>query len=238
MEVRQNSGILLEKVKKNSYFCKKNMETDTIRKGPIYHLADNPVEIAATFDHETGNATYRIAIVPDEVTVAEENDSHNSHIYLWLGVALVVAIAVFFVVRYILKRHRSNEGEAKPVGQDASLRYELLKHKDIYKKFCQKGYFSKVRKPNLEVVEGYEINELCEAVSEIFTSFIQFLSNQGLPAKDLQFCCLLKSGLSTLELAEIYCISESAIFKRRQKIKNQLGFESDQRTLDEIFEEM
>lgn len=238
MEVRQNSGILLEKVKKNSYFCKKNMETDTIRKGPIYHLADNPVEIAATFDHETGNATYRIAIVPDEVTVAEENDSHNSHIYLWLGVALVVAIAVFFVVRYLLKRHRSNEGEAKPVGQDASLRYELLKHKDIYKKFCQKGYFSKVRKPNLEVVEGYEINELCEAVSEIFTSFIQFLNGHGLSAKDFQFCCLLKSGLSTLELAEIYCVSESAIFKRRQKIKNQLGFESDQRTLDEIFEEM
>ena len=214
------------------------METDTIREGMIIHLADNPVEIAATFDHETGNATDRIAIVPDENTVVENNDSQTSHVFLWLGVALVVAIAVFFVVRYILKRHRSNEGEAKPVGQDASLRYELLKHKDIYKKFCQKGYFSKVRKPNLEVVEEREINELCEAVSEIFTSFIQFLSNQGLPAKDLQFCCLLKSGLSTLELAEIYCISESAIFKRRQKIKSQLGFESDQRTLDEIFEEM
>ncbi len=145
---------------------------------------------------------------------------------------------MFFVVRYFLKRHRGNDNEAKPVRQDDSLRYELLKHKEIYKKFCQKGYFSKVRKPNLEVVEEHEINELCEAVSEIFTSFIQFLSNQGLPAKDFQFCCLLKSGLSTLELAEIYCISESAIFKRRQKIKNQLGFESDQRTLDEIFEEM
>ena len=157
---------------------------------------------------------------------------------MWFGVALAVVVAVLFVVRYILKKNRGNNGKAKQTEQDASLRYELLKHKDIYKKFCQKGYFSKVRKPNLEVVEEHEINELCEAVSEIFTSFIQFLSNQGLPAKDFQFCCLLKSGLSTLELAEIYCISESAIFKRRQKIKNQLGFESDQRTLDEIFEEM
>ena len=214
------------------------METDTIRKGIVIQLADEPVEIASTYDHETGGANYRIAIVSDEATVAEGNDSHNSHIFLWLGVALAVAIAGVFVIRYILKRHRGNDKEAKPVGQDASLRYELLKHKDIYKKFCQKGYFSTVRKPNLEVVEEHEINELCEAVSEIFTSFIQFLSNQGLPAKDFQFCCLLKSGLSTLELAEIYCISESAIFKRRQKIKNQLGFESDQRTLDEIFEEM
>ncbi len=236
--MRQNSGILLEKVKKINYLCKKNMETDTIRKGIVIQLADNPVEIASTYDHETGNATYRIAIMPDENTVVENNDSQNSHVFLWLGVALVVVASVLLVVRYIWRKNRENDRKAKQSEQDASLRYELLKHKDIYKKFCQKGYFSTVRKPNLEVVEEHEINELCDAVSEIFTSFIQFLSNQGLPAKDLQFCCLLKSGLSTLELAEIYCISESAIFKRRQKIKNQLGFESDQRTLDEIFEEM
>ena len=238
MEVRQNSGILLEKVKKNSYFCKKNMETDTIRKGPIYHLADNPVEIAATFDHETGNATYRIAIVPDENTVVENNDSQNSHVFLWLGVALVVVASVLLVVRYIWKKNRNNDKKAKQSEQDTSLRYELLKHKDIYKKFCQKGYFSKVRKPNLEVVEEQEINELCDAVSEIFPTFVEFLNNHEISAKDLQFCCLVKSRLSTLELSEIYCVSDSAIFKRKQKIKNQLGFESENRTLDEIFEEM
>jgi DNA-binding CsgD family transcriptional regulator len=95
-----------------------------------------------------------------------------------------------------------------------------------------------IRKRNLDVVEGYEINELCDAVSEIFPAFVQLLNSKGLSAKDFQFCCLLKSGLSTLELAEIYCVSESAIFKRRQKIKNQLGFESDNRTLDAIFEEI
>lgn len=229
---------LTGKGQKNNYLCKKNMETDTIRKGPIFYLADDPVEIATTFDKETGNATYRIALVPDEVKVVKDNDSQNSHIYLWLGVALAVAIAVFFVVRYILKKHRDNDKEAKTVEKDASLRYELLKHKDIYKKFCQKGYFSTVRKPNLEVVEEHEINELCDAVSEIFPTFVEFLNNHEISAKDLQFCCLVKSRLSTLELSEIYCVSDSAIFKRKQKIKNQLGFESDDRTLDAIFEEM
>lgn len=235
MEVRQNSGILLEKVKKNSYFCKKNMETDTIRKGMIIHLADDPSEIAATVDKETGNVIYSITLNSDDEAAKEDGGSNS---FLWLGVALVVVASVLLVVRYIWKKNRNNDRKAKQSEQDTSLRYELLKHKDIYKKFCQKGYFSKVRKPNLEVVEGYEINELCDAVSEIFPTFIQFLNGHGLSAKDFQFCCLLKSGLSTLELAEIYCISESAIFKRRQKIKNQLGFESDQRTLDEIFEEM
>lgn len=235
MEVRQNSGILLEKVKKNSYFCKKNMETDTIRKGMIIHLADDPSEIAATVDKETGNVIYSITLNSDDEAAKEDG---GSNIFLWLGVALVVVASVLLVVRYIWKKNRNNDRKAKQSEQDTSLRYELLKHKDIYKKFCQKGYFSKVRKPNLEVVEGYEINELCDAVSEIFPTFIQFLNGHGLSAKDFQFCCLLKSGLSTLELAEIYCISESAIFKRRQKIKNQLGFESENRTLDEIFEEM
>lgn len=214
------------------------METDTIRKGPIFYLADDPVEIATTFDKETGNATYRIAIVPDEVTVVENNDSQNSHIFLWLGIALAVVITVFFVVRYILKKHRSNDREVKPVEKDASLRYELLKHKDIYKMFCQKGYFSTVRKPNLEVVEEQEINELCNAVSEIFPTFVEYLNNQGIVAKDLQFCCLVKSRLSTLELSEIYCVSDSAIFKRKQKIKELLDFKSDNRTLDAILEEM
>lgn len=211
------------------------METDTIRKGMIIHLADDPSEIAATVDKETENVIYSITLNSDDEAAKEDGGSNS---FLWLGVALVVVASVLLVVRYIWKKNRNNDRKAKQSEQDTSLRYELLKHKDIYKKFCQKGYFSKVRKPNLEVVEEHEINELCEAVSEIFTSFIQFLSNQGLPAKDFQFCCLLKSGLSTLELAEIYCISESAIFKRRQKIKNQLGFESENRTLDEIFEEM
>jgi heme exporter protein D/DNA-binding CsgD family transcriptional regulator len=209
------------------------METDTIREGMIIHLADDPSEIAATVDKETGNVIYSITFNSDDEAAKEDGGSNS---FLWLGVALAVVVAVVLVIRYIWKKNRSNDGKAKQSEQDASLRYELLKHKEIYKKFCQKGYFSTVRKPNLDVVEGYEINELCDAVSEIFPPFVQFLNGHGLSAKDFQFCCLLKSGLSTFELAEIYCISESAIFKRRQKIKNQLGFESDNRTLDAIFE--
>ena len=211
------------------------METDTIREGMIIHLADDPSEIAATVDKETGNVIYSITINSDDEAAKEDGGSNS---FLWLGVALAVVVAVILVIRYIWKKNRNNDGKAKQTEQDTSLRYELLKHKDIYKKFCQKGYFSTIRKPNLDVVEGYEINELCDAVSEVFPAFVQFLNGHGLSAKDFQFCCLLKSGLSTLELAEIYCISESAIFKRRQKIKNQLGFESDNRTLDAIFEEM
>ena len=214
------------------------MKTDTIRNGTVFHLADDDWEIAANVDKETGNATYRIAIVPDELTVVENNDSQNGHGFWWLGIAIAVVAAVSLVVRYILKKHRSNDVKVKTAVQEKSLRQELLKHKGIYKSFCKKGYFSTVRKNKLAVVEESEINELCEAVSEIFPTFVEFLNSHGLSAKDYQFCCLLKSGLTTFELSEIYCVSESAIFKRKQKIKESMGFKSDKRTLDAIFEEI
>ena len=210
------------------------METDTIKEGPVFYLG-GPVEIAGTVDHETGSASYTIAFVPDESAAVEDNDSHG---FLWLGIALVVVAAVSLVVRYILKKNRGNDVKVKTAVQEKSLRQELLKHKGIYKSFCKKGYFSTVRKNKLAVVEESEINELCDAVSEIFPTFVEFLNSHGLSAKDYQFCCLLKSGLTTFELSEIYCVSESAIFKRKQKIKELTGFKSDKRTLDAIVEEI
>lgn len=113
-----------------------------------------------------------------------------------------------------------------------------MKHKDIYKNLCKKGYFSTAKRPNLAVVEEPEINELCDAVSDVFPTFVEFLNNHGFSAKNFQFCCMMKTGLTTFELSEIYCVSESAIFKKKQKIKELLGFKSDNRTLDVIFKEI
>ncbi|MCQ2316446.1 MAG: hypothetical protein MJZ85_07160 [Bacteroidales bacterium] len=211
------------------------METDTIRNGIVFHLADDDWEIAANVDKETGSVSYSIAIAPDESAAVEDNDSHG---FLWLGVALAVVATVLFAVKYLLKKNRSNDVKVKTAVQEKSLRQELLKQKDIYKSLCKKGYFSTVRKNKLAVVEESEINELCEAVSEIFPTFVEFLNNHGLSAKDFQFCCLMRSGLTTFELSEIYCVSESAVFKRKQKIKELTGFKSDKRTFDAIVEEI
>ena len=65
-----------------------------------------------------------------------------------------------------------------------------------------------------------------------------YTAGKDLSEKDFRFCCLLKSGLSTFELAEIYCVSESAIFKRKQKLKEKLGFGSNARALDAIIQEL
>lgn len=175
--------------------------------------------------------SYSIAIMPEDVAVAEDIDIQSGKGLWWICVAL----GVFFIVRCILKKHRGNEVE--PVEQDASLRYELLRHKDINKKFCQKVYFSTVRQMKLEALEEHEINELCDAVSVVFPTLVEFLNNHGLSAKDFKFCCLVKSRLSTSELSEIYDVSESAIFKRKLKIKEMLGDKSDNSNLAAILED-
>ena len=213
----------------------KKMDNDSIHHTIINNLADGQVEFLGTTGKETGTMSYSIAIMPEDVAVAEDIDIQSGKGLWWIGVALGLALGVFFIVRYILKKHRGNEVE--PVEQDASLRYELLRHKDINKKFCQKVYFSTVRQMKLEALEEHEINELCDAVSGVFPTLVEFLNNHGLSAKDFKFCCLVKSRLSTSELSEIYDVSESAIFKRKLKIKEMLGDKSDNSNLAAILED-
>ena len=209
----------------------KKMDNDSIHHTIINNLADGQVEILGTTGKETETMSYSIAIMPEDVAVAEDIDIQSGKGLWWICVAL----GVFFIVRCILKKHRGNEVE--PVEQDASLRYELLRHKDINKKFCQKVYFSTVRQMKLEALEEHEINELCDAVSVVFPTLVEFLNNHGLSAKDFKFCCLVKSRLSTSELSEIYDVSESAIFKRKLKIKEMLGDKSDNSNLAAILED-
>ena len=211
------------------------MDNDSIHHTIINNLADGQVEFLGTTGKETETMSYSIAIMPEDVAVAEDIDIQSGKDLWWIGVALGLALGVFFIVRCILKIHRGNEVE--PVEQDASLRYELLRHKDINKKFCQKVYFSTVRQMKLEALEEHEINELCDAVSGVFLTLVEFLNNHGLSAKDFKFCCLVKSWLSTSELSEIYDVSESAIFKRKLKIKEMLGDKSDNSNLAAILED-
>ena len=121
---------------------------------------------------------------------------------------------------------------------ESALRNELFHQSEAYKLLVRKGYYSVNRKTGLELLSEQEISALCDAVTHVFSAFSERLRESDLSEKDYQFCCLLKSGLSTFEMAEIYCVSESAIFKRKQKLKEKLGFGSDGRTLDAIVQEL
>ena len=114
----------------------------------------------------------------------------------------------------------------------------MFHQSEAYKLLVRKGYYSVNRMTGLELLSEQEISALCDAVTHVFSTFSERLLESDLPEKDYQFCCLLKSGLSTFKLAEIYCVSESAIFKRKQKLKEKLGYKNDDRTLDEIVQQI
>ena len=92
------------------------MDNDSIHKSIVIHLGDNPVEIEGTVDKETGNANYRIAIVPDENTVVENNDSQNSHVFCgwesrsWLLPAFCLSSDIFGkrIAATIEKQNKAN----------------------------------------------------------------------------------------------------------------------------------
>lgn len=190
---------------------------DTIKPAIVYHLQEPIESITATRDTVTGTYYYQIQI--------EKPQSPTTQKLLVNGIIGLVFILCLWL--FIRKRYSKKTSS-----------YNQFKQTDIYKLMHEKGYYSANKKPVFEAVSEQETNELSETVLQIFASFSDFLKKSDLNEKDLRFCCLVKSRLTTLELSEIYCVSQSAIFKRKQKIKELLGFKSDKRTLDAIFEGM
>ena len=83
------------------------MDNDSIHHTIINNLADGQVEFLGTTGKETGTMSYSIAIMPEDVAVAEDIDIQSGKGLWWIGVALGLALGVFFIVRYILKKQET-----------------------------------------------------------------------------------------------------------------------------------
>lgn len=198
------------------------------------HLQHSPTLLSVNADSISGKTAYSFSL--SEETAANENTGSNSNVVLFCFLALLIAFGVWFLYH---KKHHKQEKQEPAKNQEANLRYELLKQSEIYKEFVRKGYFSVNGKESLSIIKEKEISSLCETVVSIYQDFPNTLKEKcELSEKDFHFCCLVKSGLTTFELAEIYSVSESAIFKRKQKAKEKLGLQNDKRTLDEILSEI
>ena len=202
---------------------------DTIAKPMTFHLEESVENLSLTTDSITGITAYQLTFGSSEKKAEEQSP------WIWKGLTIGLLVVVLVGLVWIKKR-RPKSG-LTPVGEEKEA-MKLLRQSDAYKSLVAKGYYSVNRKTTLETVNDQEINALYEAVVAVYTSFSVWLQDKDLSDKDFQFCCLVKSGLSTFELAEIYCVSESAIFKRKQKLKEKLGFKDDGRTLDGILQQV
>lgn len=216
----------------NHYLCetKGRIMLDTIAKPMTFHIEEPVENVSLMTDSIAGITTYQLAFGSSEKRV----DGQSPWIWKGLTIGLFAIVLVglgLWIRKKWLKSGLTSTGEEKEA-------MKLLHQSDAYKLLVAKGYYSVNRKTVLESVNDQEISALCEAVVTVCTSFSTWLQDKDLSDKDFQFCCLVKSGLSTFELAEIYCVSESAIFKRKQKLKEKLGFKDDGRTLDGILQQV
>lgn len=213
---------------------KGNPMLDTIAHPTIFHL-QKPIEtISVTTDSLSGTRSYQIALATNG------KGQRNSSFVIWKTLSFGLLVVVLASAIWLWLRHNKLRKQPMTGGEnsESALRNELFHQSEAYKLLVRKGYYSVNRKTGLESLSEQEISALCDAVTHVFSTFSERLRESDLPEKDYQFCCLLKSGLSTFELAEIYCISESAIFKRKQKLKEKLGYKNDDRTLDEIVQQI
>ena len=214
----------------NHYLCKTKGEImlDTIAKPMRFHLEESVENLSIAKDSIAGVTAYQLTLGN-----GEKKDEGQS-LWVWKGLTICLLVIVLVGLVWIRKRRSKS---VMPAGEEKEA-MKLLRQSDAYKSLVAKGYYSVNRKTVLESVNDQEISALCEAVVTVYTPFSAWLYDKDLSDKDFQFCCLVKSGLSTFELAEIYCVSESAIFKRKQKLKEKLGFGSDGRTMDVIVMEL
>lgn len=201
---------------------------DTIAKPMRFHLEEPVENLSLATDSITGVTAYQFTFANGKKEVEGQSS------WVWKGLTIGLLVIVFVGLVWSRKKRSKS---VMPAGEDKEA-VKLLRQSDAYKSLVSKGYYSVNRRTSLEPVNDQEISALCEVVIAVYTSFSALLQDKGLSDKDFQFCCLVKSGLSTFELAEIYCVSESAIFKRKQKLKEKLGFGSDGRTLDAIVREL
>lgn len=82
-----------------------------------------------------------------------------------------------------------------------------------------------------------EIEELVQTVSNIWPGFAERLRKTYplLQPKDITFCCLIKAGITTKDLAAIYYVTPSAISKKKTRMKKEKFTNTDETlSLEEV----
>lgn len=80
-----------------------------------------------------------------------------------------------------------------------------------------------------------EWKDIRQTVDKSYDNFTRRLQQRfpSLSEKDVNFCCLVKIGVSIKDLSDIYCISRTSVSRKKQRMKkDKLGLTAEDETLD------
>lgn len=106
--------------------------------------------------------------------------------------------------------------------KELRLRESLFKRLNMFKKVpsLQKDENNNSSPTKIQLNEG-DWDELMRGITDAYPTFIEQLTKLAptLTEDDIRFCCLLKINVDLQDLSDIYCVSKSAITKRKYRLK-------------------
>lgn len=123
--------------------------------------------------------------------------------------------------------------------KEAILRESLFRKMSMFQKIpsTTSGDREKKKSSRKIMLTEKDRKELIQTIDDAYPNFTQRLSRQFslLTPEDIYFCCLVKINVSMQDLSDIFCVSKSAITKRKYRIKtNKLEISESSVSLDDF----
>jgi len=109
--------------------------------------------------------------------------------------------------------------------KEALIRESLFKRINLFDKIpslhAEENEHSRIQKFDKIKMTDNDWEELTKSVNEAYPHFTYCLKEEfpKLSDDDIRFCCLLKINVNLQDLSDIYCVTKSAITKRKYRIK-------------------
>lgn len=164
---------------------------------------------------------------------------------IFLIITIFITFLIVVVFAFVWRENERKNEKAKLKNEELLLKNEnlLLRQKQEISALREKesmlreslfkriSVFNKVPSLSVEDADSEKHNkirlnesdwaELISGVSEVYPNFIDKLREKApsLTEEDIRFCCLLKISVDMQDLSDIYCVSKSAITKRKYRLK-------------------
>lgn len=122
--------------------------------------------------------------------------------------------------------------------KESQLRESLFRRMKSFHKIpsLEEGNDEDLENNNQRIALSHEDwEDIRKTVDKSYDNFTHRLlqSFPGLSEKDINFCCLVKIGVSIKDLSDIYCISRTSISRKKQRMKrDKLELPAEDETLD------
>lgn len=202
-----------------------------------------------------------------ELHTSVQTDSTQILLLLCLAVLLIASAGIFFYMReqqirmFRELKHKEwelrdkiarleHEREVGSLNERATImREQLFRQMSASEKIPSLGGRKWGRKRHDEPEDENELPRLTEDEIENVVKLVNNVAWSGfadrlkatyplLKKSEIQFCCLLRAGISVKELSAIYSITQQAVCQRKIRIKrNKMNLHNDRRVLDNILKD-